>query len=446
MLPELRTEVPGPRSVEMSRRLAAVECGNITYRSERFPVFWDRAQGVNVWDVDANRFLDLTSAFGVSSLGFAPPAVVEAMREQAGRLYHAMGDVHPAAEKTELCERLSQLTFERWTAGRHRGKSILTTSGAEAVEAALKTAYLATGRRGVVAFTGSYHGLGYGALTVTEQPFFRVPFASQLADFATFLPYPSADEGAAATRLAELRQQLAQECGARPIGAIIVEPILGRGGKVVPPEGFLPLLREVATQCGALLILDEIFTGFYRSGPRFAVEADGVVPDLICLGKALTSGFPLAACVGRDEVMDAWPLSRGEAIHTTTFLGNPLGCRMALAALTALEQEDWEGIVKARGQHLRQGLEALAPGHAACGEVRGRGLMWGLDILSAEGSPDRAGAGQLVEEMLARGFLILSSGRHGHTLSFTPPFIITNEEIDAGMAALAQALALLPGR
>ena len=349
MLPELVTLIPGPRSRKLADELRAHESRNITYVSPGFPVFWERAHGVNVWDVDGNRFLDLTSGFGVASLGYTPQSIVEAMQDQSTRLYHAMGDVHPSAEKAALCRRLSQLTFEKWNLG--PGKVILTNSGSEAVEAALKTAWLATKRRGVLAFTGGYHGLGYGALTVTGRSLFRDPFHAQLADFASFLPFPHCQqcpyeampcEPAAClpdcmnTFLCQAENLLAKG----DIGAILVEPVQGRGGEVVPPEWFLPLLRSLADQYGVLLIFDEIYTGFYRTGTRFACDHGNIQPDIICLGKALTSGFPLAACVARAKVMDnAWPESTGEALHTSTFLGNPLGCRMALQSLELLEAE-----------------------------------------------------------------------------------------------------------
>jgi len=281
MLPELLTSIPGPRSKTLAAELRAHESRNVTYVSPGFPVFWDRAHGVNVWDVDGNRFLDLTSGFGVASLGYTPEPIVHATLDQAARLYHAMGDVHPTAEKVALCRKLSQLTFEKWDLG--PGKAILTNSGSEAVEAALKTAFLATKRRGVLAFTGGYHGLGYGALTVTGRSMFRDPFSAQLADFATFLPFPDCQHcpfGATAREPAAclpecLNTFLVQTenlLRKGDIGAILVEPVQGRGGEVVPPGWFLPLLRSLASQFGALLIFDEIYTGFHRTGRRFACD------------------------------------------------------------------------------------------------------------------------------------------------------------------------------
>jgi 4-aminobutyrate aminotransferase-like enzyme len=441
VLPELKTSIPGPRSRELAVELRAHESRNVTYVSPGFPVFWEQAHGANVWDVDGNRFLDLTSGFGVASLGFTPDKIVAAMLDQAPRLYHAMGDVHPSAEKAALCRKLSQLTFEKWNLG--AGKAILTNSGSEAVEAALKTAWLATKRRGVLTFTGSYHGLGYGALTVTGRTLFRDPFAAQLADFATFMPFPDAIDpsthqpDAMITFLAQAENLLKKG----EIGAIIVEPVLGRGGEVVPPDWFLPVLRSLANQFGAVLIFDEIYTGFHRTGRRFACDHWNVQPDLICVGKALTSGFPLAACVGRASVMDtAWPESTGEALHTSTFLGNPLGCRMALESLELLEAEPWSERVEKLGAYLENGLRKVQGTSKRWGRIRGLGLMRGIEILDVEGKPDAGGAGLLVEAMLARGVILLSGGVEQNVLSFTPPFVISEEEIDFALGQLADLI------
>jgi 4-aminobutyrate aminotransferase-like enzyme len=437
MLPELLTPIPGPRSRELARELRQYESRNVTYISARFPVFWDRADGVNVWDVDGNRFLDLTSGFGVASLGYGPAPVVEGVHDQLDRLYHAMGDVHPTAEKVALCRRLSQLTFEAWELG--PGRTILANSGSEAVEAALKTAWLATKRRGVAAFIGGYHGLGYGALTVTGRDYFRAPFTEQLADFATFLPFPDAGSEFAPdekTFLREIEPALARG----DIGAILVEPVQGRGGEIVPPDWFLPRLRELADRFGALLTLDEIYTGFYRTGPRFACDRWDVRPDLICVGKALTGGFPLAACVGRAALMDtAWPESAGEALHTSTFLGNPLGCRMALQALEMFEEKPWRCLVEKLGLDLQAALQKLQALGAPWGRPRGVGLMQGLEVIDHAGNPDAARAGRIVEAMLARGVILLSGGVAQNVLSFTPPFVIEGVEINFALQALAES-------
>jgi 4-aminobutyrate aminotransferase-like enzyme len=421
MLPALVSPVPGPRSRALAAQLRRYESRNVTFLADDWPIFWQRAEGVNVWDADGNRFLDLTSAFGVSGLGHTNADVSAALVAQSGELLHAMGDVHPTAVKTELCEQLSALTFERWGAG--DGKVILGNSGFEAVEAALKTSLLRTGKAGVIAFTGGYHGLGFGALTATALPFFREPFRAQLADFATFLEYPSGEDA----DLVALRSEIDRTVAQRDIGCILVEPLQGRGGCVVPPVEFLPMLRAACDAHGLLLVLDEVYTGFNRTGALFACEHSSVVPDVICLGKALTSGFPLSACVGRAEVMDAWPASSGEALHTSTFLGNPLGCAMALASLAQHARPETAGLVCERGSCLKSALASLDSSRVR--EVRGLGLMLGMELVEANGQPATELAIGIVKRALGDGIVLLADSPASNVLSFSPPFSISDEEI-----------------
>jgi len=453
MLPELRTAIPGPRSRELAARLRRVESRNVTLLGDRWPVFWERAEGVNVWDADGNRFLDLTSGFGVAGLGHSLPPVREALGAQSARLLHAMGDVHPAETKVELCEMLSEITFERWGVG--RGKVILGNSGSDAIEAALKTALLHSGKAGVLVFEGAYHGLGYGALEASALEFFRAPFAAQLGGFAVSVPYPYCYRcplghgGAFALEggefphcsngcLEELRRRIVTELGKREIGAILVEPIQGRGGDIVPPHDFLRLLRRICDEEKVLLVADEIYTGLNRTGRLFACEHSGVVPDIICLGKALTSGFPLSACVGRAAVMDAWPESTGEALHTSTFLGNPLGCAMAIASLREHARPETATKVLAAGRYLRAVLQEIPSPRV--GDVRGAGLLVGLEIVGADTLPDQARAAHCVMEALQEGILLLAGGRLGNVLSLAPPFDLAREESDFLAGKLAGML------
>lgn len=418
MLPELITEIPGPRSRALAETLRRYESRNVTYLADDWPIFWERAEGTNVWDADGNRFLDLTSAFGVAGLGHTAPVIRSALEQQAGRLLHAMGDVHPTEVKAQVCAQLSALTFERWGAG--EGKVILGNSGFEAIEAALKTAYLHTKKPGVIAFRGGYHGLGFGALTVTGLPYFREPFRAQLKEFVEFIDFPYG-EGA---DLALTRAALEAAVQKGDIGAVLVEPIQGRGGCVVPPADFLPLLREFCDARGLLLVLDEIYTGFNRTGNLFACEASGVVPDLICVGKALTTAFPLSACVGSAAIMDAWPESTGEAIHTSTFLGNPLGCAMALAAMAEHAKPETAEQVRAKGDAFTRALQKLG-----VGKVRGRGLMLGLELLTPDGAPHTDLAIRTMKQALREGLLLLADSPTSHILSFSPPFTISDVEI-----------------
>ena len=372
-----------------------------------------------MWDVDGNRFLDMTSGFGVAGLGYGFTA--EALRRQSDALMHAMGDVHPARVKVELCEALSEITYERWE-GR-KGKCLFGNSGFEAVEAALKTAVLATGRTGILSFEGAYHGLGYGALLGQGIGWFREPFEGQIAKVTERIHFPKESEG-----LEIFREELGRVDGSK-IGAVLVEPIQGRGGIIVPPEGFLHELRAWCDEVGAILIFDEIYTGFWRTGRMFACDWEGIVPDLICLGKALSGGFPISVCVGRAKVMDAWPESGGEALHTSTFLGNPMGCAMALEAIRRYREPELEEMVQHAVDQLEHGLNRLVSLDVVK-EVRGMGLMMGVQMDSGERVLD------LVKAMLRAGVIALPDGPKGDVLALTPPLGISGDEIEFSMNLL----------
>ena len=423
MLPEILTRVPGEKSLEWGRRLGAVECRNTTFLGYDWPVFWERAEGVNVWDVDGNRFLDMTSGFGVAGIGYGFTG--EALREQSFSLMHAMGDVHPARVKVELCEALSEITFERWTG--EKGKCLFGNSGFEAVEAALKTAVLATGRNGILSFEGGYHGLGYGALLGQGIDWFREPFEGQMAKVTKRLAFPRTEEEL------EIFSENLWKLDGLAIGAVLVEPIQGRGGIIVPPEGFLKILREWCDAVGAVLIFDEIYTGFWRAGKMFACEWEGVVPDLVCLGKALSGGFPISVCVGRAEVMDAWPPSLGEALHTSTFLGNPMGCAMALEAIRRYRDPRTEELVRVAADCLEKALRGLEEMDFVQ-EIRGRGLMMGVQTDSG------VRVLEAVKHLLRAGVIALPDGPMGDVLALTPPFSVTEEEILYSVASVRESL------
>ena len=445
-----------------------------------WPIVWERAKGVHVWDADGKKYLDLTAAFGVAATGHANPKVVGAGQAQLARLPHAMGDVHPHARKAELARELSRITFERWTKSPDarsrtpdpiRGKTIFSNSGFEAVESALKTAILATGRRGVIAFEGAYHGLGYGALNATHRDFFRGPFRSQLREFGHFVPFPVGDDVRSLKPRRgkfepphagsdEIEKRIRRLFRRERIGAILVEPVQARGGINIPPPEFLPLLRKLCDEHGALLIVDEIYTGFGRTGKWFACEHSGTgvspvrsgatdgqdarptIPDLICLGKALTGGFPLSACVGRADLMDAaWPASRGEAIHTSTFLGNPVGCAMALAQIKEIEHLNLCERSAKLGEFLLSQLQSQIANRKSQIQVRGLGLMAGVELRLPNGKPATEAAMAAIKKMLQRGFIMLPEGEHANVISFTPPLTITKTQLAKAMSTLAKVLA-----
>ena len=417
------TDVPGPRSRSLAAELAAYEAPGVTYLGEDYPVFWESAAGALVTDVDGNRYLDLTSAFGVAATGHTNPRVARAVADQAQRLMHGMGDVHPTELRTQLLARLAQL------APGDLRKSYLATSGAEAIEFALKTALLATGKPRVLAYHGAYHGLSLGALEVIGIDKFRAPFAPLVPERATFLPYPGGDatvEGALDAVLTAL--------GHDPdLGAILLEPIQGRGGVIVPPPGFLRALRALCDERGLLLILDEIYTGFGRTGAMFACDREGVVPDLLCVGKALGGGLPLSATIGTPRVMDAWPVSAGEALHTSTFLGNPLACAAALANLDELERLDVTSRVRAREAALGARLRTLAS-QPSVRDVRGVGFLWAVDFAHA------AFANRVVVRGLARGVILLQSGATGTSITLAPPLTIEDDQLARALDIFERAV------
>jgi len=415
--PQILTAIPGPRSRALAHDLRRVESPNVTYLAPDFPIFWEEAHGCIVTDVDGNRFLDVTSAFGVASIGHSHPRVVAAIQQQVQKLTHGMGDVHPSEVKVRFCERIAALV------PLPHAQVILGQNGGDAVEAALKTALLATGRPGILAFENGYHGLSYGALDVTARADFRAPFQSQLGGFTRHLPY--------GISLPQIEAHLKTH---RP-GAVLAEPIQGRGGIVVPPSGWLAGLRELCTATNTLLILDEIFTGWGRTGDWFACRHVNVIPDILCVGKAMGGGLPISACVASAELMSVWGESTGEALHTSTFLGNPLACAAGLAALLVLEEERLPeraaeiGAVFAHG--LRE-LQAEFPDQIA--DVRGRGLMLGIEMAS----PPLALS--LVPAALRQGLILLPAG-DGRVLEFIPPLTITEEQIDWCLDTMRRLLA-----
>jgi 4-aminobutyrate aminotransferase-like enzyme len=407
-LPSLVSAIPGPTSRAWVDRLAARECPAITARRARRalqigatdtdPVVWVEAAGANVRDVDGNVFVDLTAGFGVAAVGHRNPRVVEAVRAQTDTLLHAMGDAFPDPRRIELMEAL--------TARTGMDRVILGTSGSDTVDAAVKTAVVATGRARVHAFDGGYHGLAFGPLAALGylRHTMRQPFAGLLGTHVSWSPFGGA--------LPDLSG----------VGAVLVEPVQGRGGMRVPPAGWLEALHAAARAAGALVIHDEIYSGCGRTGPFLAAEAH---PDLLCLGKALGGGFPVSACLGTAAVMDAWQASTGAAIHTQTFLGHPVGCAAALAALAELDRLAPD--VPARSEQLVRGLIAI-PGVIA---VSGRGLMLGVRVPNAL---------QVTHDLLDLGYLVLPCGERGDALGLTPPYALTAAQADGFLAALADVL------
>ncbi|HEY3822362.1 MAG TPA: aspartate aminotransferase family protein [Polyangiaceae bacterium] len=430
-LPDVRVPPPGPRSRELGGRLAAVESPSVDARraarerdsgAEQAPIVYASARGVNVVDADGNRYVDFAAGFGALLLGHGRAEVVSAFDEQHRKLGLALGDVYASEAKLALCERLAGLYPVPGA------RVMLGTSGADAVTAALKTAVLATGRPGVVAFDGGYHGLSYGPLAACGlRASFREPFARQLNAHVTFVPYPGSSMEAS---VAVVRGAL----GRGDVGAVLVEPILGRGGCVVPPPGFLASLRAACDEVGALLVCDEIWTGLGRSGAWLASVDEGVVPDVVCLGKGLGGGVPISACVGSERAMAAWGAHGGTTIHTATHFGTPPACAAALVTLEVLERECLPERARTEGEGWMNRLRERTTG-LGVREVRGRGLMVGVTL---EGGAARALT--TTRRLLAGGWIVLTGGAAGDALTLTPPLDVEGALLDAFTEALTVAL------
>jgi 4-aminobutyrate aminotransferase-like enzyme len=431
--PRLRTKVPGPRSRELAARLRLVECPAFEARRQarsrlsgnlQDPIAYARGRGANVYDVDGNRYVDLAAGFGALPLGHAPPSVSRAVILQQKRLPLALGDVYPGDLKAPLCEALALLVPSK------RARVMLGLSGADAVTAALKSAMLATGKPGVIAFFGGYHGLSYGPLAACGlSESFRVPFEAQLGGFVSFAPYPT-DEAEKERSLDRVRSLL--RSGA--CGAVLVEPVQGRGGCRAPPTGFLGELRSLCTEAGALLVADEIWAGLGRAGGWLSILDERVVPALVCVGKGLGGGLPISACIGTDEVMRAWGAHGGGAIHTATHFASPLACAAAMATLEEIRKKGLPIRSRSLGQRWRRALEdGVGRGHVL--RVTGRGLMVGVRL---EGGAGRALA--VARKLLARGYIVLTGGVSGDVLTLTPPLNIAEELLMAFVPALEASL------
>ena len=427
-LPKVRSkELPGKESAKLAAELKRFECPQITFQGGVFPVFIKRAQACNLFDVDGNRYLDLTSAFGVASLGHGHPAVLRAMREQSQKMMHGLGDVHPNDVKVALARRLAEITPGNLS------QTIFSSTGFEAVESALKTAVMHTKKTGVISFTGAYHGLGYGTLSVTHREDFKKPFLKQLGGFAHQAAFPNARElGDKASQLAMKSVEKVFKKAKKskhPVGAVLIEPLQGRGGVVPAPPDFLKALRAFCDQEKILLIADEVFTGFGRTGSLFAVEKSGIIPDIMCLGKGLGNGFPISACIGSMRVMYSWGVSTGDAVHTSTFLGNPLGCAIGLAVIAELEKSKLVDRSKAMGEAFRKELWKLKEKYPLIADIRGSGLMIGMELPSADK------ARQFVREAMLKGLVVLPSGPDHNVIQLSPPFILSEKEIQHCAAA-----------
>jgi 4-aminobutyrate aminotransferase len=434
--PSLKTALPGPKAAAIIERDARVVSTSYT---RDYPLVMARGEGAFVEDVDGNVFLDCTAGIAVTATGHSHPDVVKAIVEQAGKFLHMSGTDFYYEPQVRLGEELSGIMP---MPGPHR--SFFGNSGTEATEAAIKLARYYTKRPNIIAFFGAFHGRSMGSLSLTASkitqrrgfgPFvpgvYHAPYANCYR-----CPVGNRPETCAAECLRFIDEQLLVHLVAPDdVAAIVVEPIQGEGGYVVPPDVFLQRLREIATTNGMLLVIDEVQSGMGRTGKMFAVEHAGVQPDVVTMAKGIASGLPLGVATARSELL-SWP----PGTHASTFGGNPVSCAASLATLKLLR----DGLVKNAevvGAHLLEGAKALMDKHRIIGDVRGRGLMIGLELVRDRQTKERATKERdaVVRGCFARGLLVLGAGLNSIRLS--PPLVLTKQQADTALEILDQALA-----
>jgi 4-aminobutyrate aminotransferase len=417
--PFLQTPIPGPKAAALIARDARAMSPSFT---RSYPFVMDRGEGCWVTDVDGNRFLDFTAGIAVVTTGHAHPKVVAAVEEQARRFLHMSGTDFYYQSEIELAERLEAKILPGTPA-----KVFFTNSGAEAIEGAMKLARFATGRPSYIAFIGAFHGRTFGALSLTASK------ASQRRRFAPLLssvfhaPFPTVARGVTTDEtMARLEELFATVAPPESVAAVFVEPIQGEGGYLVPPDDFLPRLRELTLKHGILMVADEVQSGMGRTGRLLSIEHWGVEPDIVCLAKGIASGLPLGAFIARAEQMN-WP----PGSHGSTFGGNPVACAAGLATLDLLEDGLMENAARV-GAVLQDGLREVAATRSQVTDVRGLGLMLALELKTPEL------AAKLVQSAFERGLLLLTAGARAVRIS--PPLVLDSEEAATGLEIIAAAL------
>jgi 4-aminobutyrate aminotransferase len=422
--PLLRTELPGPKAKEL---IANDERYTSPSYTRVYPLAVERGEGLTIEDVDGNRFLDFTAGIAVCSTGHCHPRVVAAIEEQARKLIHMSGTDFYYAPQGQLAQKLAQLA-----PGEGDKRVFFTNSGAESVEAAFKLARFHTGRQHMIAFFGAFHGRTMGALSLTGSKMIQRRGFAPLIPQVTHIDYANPYRSSAGTlnTLNQLEDLFKRTVPPNEVAGIIVEPIQGEGGYIVPPPDFHRELKQLAEKHGILYIVDEVQAGMGRTGKMFAIEHWGVTPDIICLAKGIASGLPLGAIIARADLMD-W----GPGSHASTFGGNPISCVAALTTIALLE-ESLMANARVAGEYLQTRLRELMTKCPLIGDVRGLGLMVGAELVKDRTTKEPAAAERdaVVQMCFRRGLLMLGCGTS--TLRFCPPLVITRDEVDTAVRIL----------
>jgi 4-aminobutyrate aminotransferase/(S)-3-amino-2-methylpropionate transaminase len=428
---ELRTTVPGPRSQEILERKRRVIANAKTIA---LPIVAHEGRGATLTDVDGNVFIDFTGGVGCLNVGHSHPRVVEAATEQLARFAHTDFTVVPYESYIELAERLLERAPFRGPA-----KAAFFNAGTEAVENAVKFARLYTGRPAVIAFEGAFHGRTLLSLTLTSKPYPYKLGMGPLAPEVYRVPFPQDYRGPdAETALAELRNLFATQVASENVAAIVVEPVLGEGGFLPAPQSYMTGLRELCDDLGICLIVDEVQTGFARTGRLFAIEHYGIEPDLLTVAKSIAGGLPLSGVLGKAEIIDA----AHDGAVGGTFVGNPVALAAGLAVLDVIEDEGLVERANTIGDVIRTRMLAWQERFAAIGDVRGLGAMLAIELVADRATKEPAAglAARVIEAALERGLLLLKAGVHGNCIRVLCPLVISDAELDEALAVWEEAL------
>lgn len=433
-LPRIKVKPPGPVTRSLAKKLIKFESKGVSsIAAGKIPLIWEKAKGCNIVDADGNVYIELTAGFTVAITGHTNPRVIDAIKKQSNKMIHAQGGINPNIPRIKLAEKLAEITPGDLQ------KCIILNTGAEAVELAAKTARLYTGKRGIIAFHGGFHGKTYGALSFTSRNFYREP-AEPFISGSTHVPYPYCyrcpfGETISSCNFKCIRylEYVLDEpsSGIGDIAAILLEPIQGHEGVIVPPGGFLSEIRRMCDERNILMITDEIITGFGRTGRWFAVNHENVVPDLLTVGKGMASGFPISAVIGKADIMDAWATIRGESTYSSTFMANPLGCAASLASIAELEEKNLIERGVKMGAAMLERFKELQSKYPIIGDVRGKGMYVGVEIVRGKNSKQPAPelANKVADKAMEMGVLVNPGGRFGHVLKFSPPLVLTKEQL-----------------
>jgi 4-aminobutyrate aminotransferase/(S)-3-amino-2-methylpropionate transaminase len=434
----LITAIPGPKSAELIKRRADAVSASL---GTAFPVFIERAEGSIIVDVDGNSILDLSAGIAVLNVGHSASRVIENVKTQIDAFTHTCFMVVPYTGYVEVCEALNRLT-----PGTHKKKSALFNSGAEAVENAVKIARNFTKRSAVVVFEHGYHGRTNltMAMTAKNMPYKDGfgPFAPEVYRLPLANPYrcDACTKPCESSVLFSVLHKIEKEIGASNVACIVIEPILGEGGFIVPCKGFLPGLAKFCKENGIMFIADEVQTGFARTGHMFACEDESVVPDLIVTAKGIAAGLPLAGVTGRADVMDSIHLSGLGG----TYGGNPIACAAALGAIETIEKDNLVERANKIGKIMTEALNAMAKKYSIIGEVRGRGAMQAIELIKpGSDEPNSEAQAAIIKYCVSKGVLILSAGTYANVIRLLPSLAIDEALLKDGLAVLDEAIASL---